>query len=79
MIYECNQIYKFKIISHVLISVAKGMINAFPIHVTIVVIVLICGKHSVVLVKGRIWEKLVNTVSQLQHLVMKISRRGHQL
>lgn len=45
-----------------LISVAKGMINAFPIHVTIVVIVLICGKHLVVLVKDRILEKLVNTV-----------------
>lgn len=46
-----------------LILDVKEMTNAFPIHVIIVVIVLIYGKHSVVHVKDHILEILVNTVS----------------
>lgn len=45
-----------------LILVAKEMISASLIHAIIVVIVLTCGKHLVVHVKGHILEILVNTV-----------------
>lgn len=54
-----------------LILDVKEMTNAFPIHVIILVIVLIYGKHSVVHVKDHILEILVNTVSFFFFLYLK--------